>query len=87
MLHLSSFLQDISRYLLPCVASTAATEGEWEQSKQQGSPLAAFAYYGTWRLLVLLAVLCMPEDMQCVCTYAVKFALGLWVDSLYCWCL
>lgn len=28
MLHLSSLLQDISLYLLPCVASTAATEGE-----------------------------------------------------------
>ena len=54
MLHLSSLLQDISLYLLPCVASTAATEGEREQSKQQGSPLAVFACYSTWRLLVLL---------------------------------
>lgn len=63
--------------LLPCVAPTAAAEGEWEQSKQPGSPLAAFASYSTLRLLVLLVVLCMPEDMQCVCTYAIKFATHL----------
>lgn len=38
-LHLSSLLQDISLHLLPCVDSTAVTEGEWDQSKQQESPL------------------------------------------------